>query len=276
MTRKLKKRTYSTGSEWDGFGPAAYTLGQGVWKLPIDRLVMDHSGEGDAVTRMPTTVGDTFKLYNGWLREEDGRTIKVEGKPIGEIESDSGLGEEGEGIISVLTVKTSSGVERYSGSGFSVELLETLLRLRKAGTNPFTASWFFFDADHVRDDLHARYTFFVVQGDKIVEEHVSFSDYPGNGFDPAVLSTGDEYPPIWLGEEGRHEALVRLWYRKFYAETRTGQLMVLNPDKPDLYFYPEGRFTSARLEGVLEKTNSLLWALLVIGLLILIRLFSRG
>ena len=27
------------------------------------------------------------------------------------------------------------------------------------------------------------------------------------------------------------------WYRKFYSETRTGQLMVLRPDEPILYYY---------------------------------------
>lgn len=38
-------------------------------------------------------------------------------------------------------------------------------------------------------------------------------------------------------EKLRPQALELYWYRRFYTETLTGQLMVLRPDEPTLYHY---------------------------------------
>ena len=51
--------------------------------------------------------------------------------------------------------------------------------------------------------------------------------------DPRVLMkyrVDDE--PIWRSEPYEREAWEAYWYRKFYTETLTGQLMVLRPDEP--------------------------------------------
>jgi hypothetical protein len=64
----------------------------------------------------------------------------------------------------------------------------------------------------------------------VQELAVSFSDYHENGFDSAVFVSGDDSNSIWMHETGWWEARTRFWYRKFYAETRTGQLMMLRPD----------------------------------------------
>ncbi len=267
MARKMKETTWSNKQEWDGFHPTAYTLdGDRIWKLPIDRVTENPTGEDSPVTRTPTTVGDAFKPFNGWWREEGEQFVQVEGEPIVEIEG--GGGE--------VTVKTSSGEERFLGSAFSARVLEVLLRLRKAGTNPFVASWFFFDSDRAYMDGTDSYKFFVVYHGKIVEEYANFSDSPDNGFDPKIFSTYDRADRFTFHEGDMREAWVSFWYRKFYTETGTGQLMVLRPDEPELYFYPEGRWkwqsTSAfaRLEGRLQNISSLLIALVVIALLALI------
>lgn len=284
--KKWKKKTRSDGRGWDGFRPAEYKLSDLVWKLPIyETLVNDPSSEG--VTRTPTTVGEAFKTFNGSGRMEGERFIPGEGVPILEIESPApmlgglvnvitasgdereiDMGPEGYG----LTVESSRGKHCFSGTEFSVELLGALLRLRKAGNNPFQASWFPYDSDSATKDPSDYYVFFVVCGDKIVDERIVLSDSLHNGFDPAIFSAGDDGEPLWFAEEGWQEARVAMWYRRFYAETRTGQLMVLRPDLPELYFYPEARFASARLEGLLGKANALLVALVIISALVLIRL----
>ncbi len=41
---------------------------------------------------------------------------------------------------------------------------------------------------------------------------------------------------FWSRSESWREANERFWYRKFYQEMRTGQLMVLRPDEPPCTF----------------------------------------
>ncbi|TAM80881.1 MAG: hypothetical protein EPN47_13425 [Acidobacteria bacterium] len=269
MTRKTsRKKTWSSGQEWDGFHPTAYSLSR-AWELPIERLVKDSSGEVEAEIRTPTSIGEAFKLFN-WGRDEHDQPIQV-GKPIGKIKSTFGRGRE-----YVLTVESPSGQERFCGSGFSVELLEALLRLGKASVNPFEASLFFYDSDSSTHDPADKYDFFVVRDDRIVQEAVRFSDSRHSGFDPSIFSAPDEDDPFSIRENAKFEAWLSYWYRKFYTETRTGQLMVFRPDEPPLYFYPDGRWrwgsisAVARLEQKLRNVSYLLVALVVIALLSLI------
>lgn len=60
-------------------------------------------------------------------------------------------------------------------------------------------------------------------------------------FDPSTLQPYDGSPSVWASEKHEIAAVVRYWYRKFYEETRPGQLMVLRPDEPALFHYHEGR-----------------------------------
>jgi hypothetical protein len=59
------------------------------------------------------------------------------------------------------------------------------------------------------------------------------------------------------------KAKIAYWYRKFYQETRTGQLMVLRPDEPTLHYFPEGRHTvGKRIEQavvILSEFKATLW-----------------
>lgn len=276
MTRKKrKKKTWSSGQEWDGFRPTAYSLSDRVWELHIDRLIKDSPGESEPATRTPISVGEAFKLFN-WGNDERCQPVET-GKPIGEIKTAFLRAVEGEkGLPYLLTVESSSGQERFQGSRFSVHLLEALLRLGKAGTNPFEASLFFYDSDSSTHDPADDYDFFVVCNDTIVQERVRFSDSPRDAFDHTVLSAPAGDDPFSFRENDKSEAWVRFWYRKFYTETRTGQLMVLRPDEPQLYFYPEGRY-AWKLPMVLtqleQRNNAFLMALVIIGLIALILLW---
>ena len=51
----------------------------------------------------------------------------------------------------------------------------------------------------------------------------------------------DDSDFIWRNDSHWREAWARFWYRKFYTETRTGQLMVLRPDEPTLYQFPRSQ-----------------------------------
>jgi len=237
------QQTYSKpNKEWEGFRPVAYNLHK-VWDLPLTQL----SNEGDQKQEEATTVG---RLLTS-LREQK----------IQNIES------------SVKTeITTAAGIVEIRGLSFNRAVAELLLDLQKDGINYFDAQLLWYDKDHVTDDLMASYNFFVVHGNAIVREQVSFCDYSDSGFDPSVFEADEDSRPIWRNHPEWDAARVRYWYRKFYKETRTGQLMVLRPDGPELFYYPEGRWTQhggvAALGELLTRIRILLW--IVIALLGLI------
>lgn len=77
-----------------------------------------------------------------------------------------------------------------------------------------------------------------------------------------VLKREPDKEPIWHSHPYFDEAVERYWYRKFYTETTTGQLMVLRPDEPILYHYerPQTRDLAREIELVtLVKLYHLLW-----------------
>jgi hypothetical protein len=125
----------------------------------------------------------------------------------------------------------------FKGPPFNLDMLRELLSLKNEGVEPFRCRWFWYDYDSCREDPQSRYDFFVVCDDKIVRENASFADYTDSGFDPSVLEGADESDSVWFNDSHWCEARTRFWYRKFYTETRTGQLMVLRPDEPILYHY---------------------------------------
>lgn len=174
---------------------------------------------------------------------------------------------------------------RSEGESFPRDVLRSLLTAEWAG-DCFTgdeALWFFYRTSKSRDEFsgdEAFYHFFIVANDKIVLEDAWLRDSPDSGFDPEMFSIAGD------------EAEAPFWYRKFYRETRTGQLMVLRPDKPELFHYAEGRTPNAlglanmqaalnydfsrtraavaRLERRLRTTNRFLLVLLVAAILALI------
>jgi len=242
MAQKLKKKTWSDKTEWEGFRPPAYSLdSKKIWELPIEIRSAEEQKE-------QTTIGQVL------TRLREASLLEFEG----------GMG--------VLTVKMTSGEISCTGLSFNLSLLESWLNLHKRGANAFYAQFFYYDSDAVTDDPHERYTFFIVYDNKIVDEQQSFSDYRNSGFDPSVFVAEGNERRIWFNDNYWQQAWVRFCYRKFYAETRIGQLMVLRPDQPELYYYPEGRSTNptafSAVQSQLERIRWLLIVLIAIGLVL--------
>ena len=137
--------------------------------------------------------------------------------------------------------------------------MRELMELVRQEINPHSVMWFYFGHDSSRD-ADESYTFFVVHGDKLISESCNFS-----WLEPRVLKRCDlDDEPIWRSHRYFDAALDIYWYRKFYTETLTGQLMVLRPDEPILYHYdrPHGRDALREQQFVtLLKTYRLLWSL---------------
>src|SRR5262249_4607889 len=111
------------------------------------------------------------------------------------------------------------------------------------------------------------YFFFVVAKNKIVRERIGFSDHHDSGFDPSIFETQDHKNMMWHNAADWHEAETRYWYRKFYTETHTGQLMALQPD-PQLFYYertaPEVMGAVAVLQQSLLRIRFVLWILVIV------------
>ncbi len=155
-----------------------------------------------------------------------------------------------------VKISGESGQSCISDQSSVLTLLRDLIDLAKDGIDPHRANWFYYGSDWSRDADEV-YSFFVIHDGKIVRESLSFMHY-----DPRVLvksEVGDK--PIWHAEPHQQVAWERYWYRKFYTETLTGQLMVLRPDEPILHHYDRAVHDVTRdVEFVtIVKTYRLLW-----------------
>ena len=211
----MKKHIWANPEkQWEGFRFATYSLdSKKVWALPLTKK----SAAQEQTEETSITVGDVYEsLVNQHFEIE---------------------------LFSISGVRVTTDTEKleFKGSPFNCDVLGELLRLTKDGVNPFSARWFWYDEDTCREDPQEMYSFFVVYRDEIVRERVSFGDYHGNGFDPDIFKSDEGHDDIWLDDSEWREAITILWYRKFYSETRTGQLMVLRPDEPPLYHYDRAR-----------------------------------
>ncbi len=283
------QKTLSTGQEWGGFEGKAYFIDNLGWQIPINETTNG--------LEKSTTVGDAYLslCFDGPPRQrvadpiEELRRLRKEGQTFeqaqhsiyGPPRSPRVLGTVEQGVNG-LAVTTGQDERRFGGTSFAADLLGAFLRLHKIGANPHDTIWFFYDKDFAAQDVGAAYAFFIVHSDKIVEERVLFWDWPKNGFDPRIFATREysgSQASIWSDDESWERADTAFWYRKFYAETKTGQLMVLRPDKPELYFWSVGgRAIEDRLAGIdgrLRRINLLLVVLVVIASLCLMVLL-RG
>jgi hypothetical protein len=239
-------KTWSSGTEWAGFKPLAYTLSNRAWELPVTEVKRLADG---SVERIPMTAGTALVRF----RDESAREIHHS--------------------LS-LHVKTDSSEYSFDGSSFNLQVLKQLISFEMRGMSAFGAQWFWYDSDSVTDDLHRSFSFFVVANDAIVIEDVHFNDHHESGFDPTVFDLPNFEKRIWFREPDWHEANVRYWYRRFYKETRVGQLMVLRPDEPPLFYYEEGRWTlplavaKAREYSAALKRN--VWYAILLFILVLL------
>jgi len=173
-------------------------------------------------------------------------------------------------------------------------LLQIMLELRQEGVDPEETSWYCYDHDH--KEMSEGWLFFVTDGRKIVREklqlrasieHYSPLAWKGD-FDPTIFldecAEDDEKPEGWSDAEWAAldssiksepvelaEATARVWYRAFYRDTLTGQIMAARKDAW-LFYVPESQDTvvpksqdSQRPDQTLQPlTRRLTW---IIGLL---------
>jgi hypothetical protein len=235
----------SPGLKWEGFGPQAYVLAnEKVWDLPLRN---DLTGES-------TTVGKVVSVF---------RDQKVEvGTPV-------------------LNLKIKSEAQEIvvSGPQVHLELLALQYWLAEQEVSPFEVRWYYFDKDYCLKDVRQHYSFFLVAKEKIIKENFSLSDWPGSGFDPSLLISTLDDDQTWAAEDSWSAAHDRFWYRKFYSETRTGQLMTLRPDKPQLYHEPNESAIGverwmAEINRDLVGVRFAIWVLVALSLLSLYLRFS--
>lgn len=170
------------------------------------------------------------------------------------------FGMDDEGIFETeagpIRISGETGQGYISGQMFVLNVLRDLIELHKDGIDPYRATWFYYDHDW-SCDADEMYLFFVVFDGKIVRERFSFIHA-----DPRVITKYKvDDKPIWRSEPYEREAWETYWYRKFYTETLTGQLMVLRPDEPILYHYQRAVNDASRDVGLLTliKLYRLLW-----------------
>ncbi|HEY6337124.1 MAG TPA: hypothetical protein VIW68_01395 [Candidatus Sulfotelmatobacter sp.] len=244
----------------------------------------------NAEPKDPTNLGDvqTFgkkRLAPGVYElprysEPDGVSFSVNGKDCGFLEAyyllrDSRIKEirAGRSVRHPDTYITEKGDLSVAGEWAALPLLRGFLQLELRGGSPFDAIWFPYGYD-ISHDADVSHTFFVVCDGKIVDEAFSFPDW-----EPLALERQQE-SELWPSRQHLDIALLRYWYRKFYTETVTGQLMVLRPDDPELYYFPEGRSKAGELiEAQLFEIRRVLrwvvigvWALVaLVGLQLILR-----
>jgi hypothetical protein len=107
---------------------------------------------------------------------------------------------------------------------------------------------------------------------RIVEERLSFFDNHDSGFDPSILGKPDNSDPIWIGAPALEVAEAAFWYRKFYSETHTGQLMTLRTDSPTLFFHdnrtaPDVMGALGIITRSLNTVRLLLWVVVILAIL---------
>ncbi len=201
-----KPELVTFGREW--LSPGAYTLDLSA----VVKFVLKDNGQ-------PSTFGDIYyKLRKTKIVEVPGSVLWNEQRYM----TDSGQ----------VIISGESGQSYVSGQSFVLNVLRELIDLVKDGVDPERATWFYYGDDWSRD-ADELFLFFIVCDGKIVRDRFSFMHC-----DPRVLTkykVDDE--PIWHSAPYDHAAWETYWYRKFYTDTLTGQLVVLRPDEPLLYHY---------------------------------------
>lgn len=217
-----------------GLSPGAYSLDLSpIFDAPV------------TLNGQPSSFG---KVY---LKLQSSKVDKVAEGPV--LFSDRYLTAEGE---IHLVVKSADWA--------LLRTMRKLVELTQQGIDPDDVMWFYYDSDWSRD-ADERYVFFGVHGNKVVMEQCNFSSE-----DPLILEKQKvDEEPIWHSHPYFDEALEIYWYRKFYAETLMGQLMVLRPDEPILYHYQRPRRREA-LSEVRLLTLAKIYRLVMVALPLLV------
>jgi hypothetical protein len=255
IQRKRKEQDRTLPGE--KFDPIGYCLN---WKHVFSIPAVAVYDGGDAVT---TTVG---KILNEIL---PGRFI-VPGEP----EGTKAPVPDSEKYMGSVTVKTPDGrtvrVEsmtsgKVASARFAAELVDGILKLFRITEEAVYCVLYFYEHDSGSHEATwwEHYKFFVVHQDKIVMDGFELSSLCGDFFDHTVLIPMHKTWP-WriepaVGADDEDDELtpgqktgLRWWYRRFYTETRTGQVKVFWNERLYNYVPPEQREAArdARLRRV--------------------------
>jgi hypothetical protein len=210
---------------WQGFRPVGYQLD---WaKVRALRLVELRDG-----SEFVTTAGAIWDEVLPYLFQRPGTAEPRSA-------TQAGWGD--------LRITTPTREIRIESFGPNAEFFRSLLEVYRAAGDEYTPLFFFFGLDRIafEESYSEEFDFFVTYGYDIVVELFTLransnDDGGSEGFDPSVLRPPEE--PENAQWKGWADANLRWWYRKFYTETRTGQLMVLRTDFPPIFHYaPQGR-----------------------------------
>ena len=202
---------------WTGFQPGRYFFNLGtIIDLPLRRLKKGESGiDSDAGT------ATTIRRVLGEIGEAKDILI--------------------EGTFGGLSIQIGKKEILLGGPNFSLEIMGLICNLLRESRTLDRCALYWYDSDWVKTDPHESYHFFIVYENSIIDESRRFSRHSNSGFVPNAFQLVSEDDNPWNHAGDWREAENRYWYRKFYRETMTGQLMVLRPDEPQLFYYPEGR-----------------------------------
>jgi hypothetical protein len=170
-----------------------------------------------------------------------------------------------------------------NNSSFTVDVVTTLIRIAQLATpeEGFHPIFFYYDDDIVVDDPHEGFRFFVVNGDRIVLDHIMFNRHSSSGFNSKVFNPFYSVTnQVWRSEPSVQSAKMRGWYRRFYEETYAGRLTTLRDDV-DLYYYvPDWKQREVMTQNItqLAKHTARMERLLIFVLvgisLVVLRLWS--
>lgn len=148
-----------------------------------------------------------------------------------------------------------------------------LLNLASDRINPFTARWFFYDKSCSRDGIESFMFFLVCDGQIENERTIIFRHPRKSEFHPRVLQDPLEVLEPMDDNNSWQQAETAFCYRKFYTETRTGQLMMLRPDQPTIYYHSKNQSQLAALGVIdrrLQRTNVLLTVGIVLAVIAIV------
>lgn len=252
-------RALSETKRWEDFSPTGYELN---WAA-LSNAALEEIGEGQS--RIPTTAGAILRevmphrfgpVQTGEdLRAADG-SIGAATRPVCQVKTFGGG----------FTIETPQRTIRLNtlqeNMRFPAQVIEALLEIDRAVAEgeALHPVFFYYDKDHVTDDVHDSFSFFVVNGSHIVVDRVSVSRHRTSGFDPAFFKPAYESCGVWASDEFVGDAKVRWWYRKFYQDTDAGQLTALREDAPIYHFVPEWKqqaVISERIRQIAEGTAAI-------------------
>jgi hypothetical protein len=233
------KHVWSDPSKaWNGFRRTKYYLNDRLLSLPLI-----------TASKETTTVG---AFYKDFITDYNVRDLEVQETGLGGIE----IARPGMDTLCLV------------GRSFSCTVLRLMIEFQKAGIQPFSTSWFWYDSDSAMAMPQEAYSFFVVFEDKIVRDRVVLFDDSDAGFDPYIFGDATKLSGSWSSDKPNDKAEIRFWYRKFYTETRAGQLMILRNDRAGGSFHVIDGMTVGTF---VRKIYLLLWMLIIITVLMFLR-----